>query len=149
LSEVEFVEVNEKDIDIIGPLWEKLIEHLQLNSEDFTNRLSQHDFQTRKKDILNKAESGAVRIDLARNLTQDQLIGFCISSITKDNEAEIDAIYVEDRYQRLGIGDKFMKKALFWMDAKSVKAKKIIITSGNEKIIAFYSRYGLFQYIVM
>lgn len=148
-SNIEYIEINEKDVDIIGPLWERLIEHLRVNSKYFSERLSQHSFHTRKKDIFEKAKSGAVRIDLARDLARNQFIAYCISSITKENEGEIDSIYVEDNYRRLGIGDCFMKKALSWIDAQSVETKKIVIVSGFEKVIAFYSRYGLFQYIVL
>jgi len=72
----------------------------------------------------------------------NQYVGYCISSITKDNEGEIDSIFIEENYRRLGIGDCFMKKALEWMDKQSVKTKRIVIAYGNEEAMAFYSRYG-------
>ena len=112
MSKIEYIESNEKDLDIIAPLWEKLNEHHRINSKFFSERFSQLTFYTRKKAFLEKARSGAIRIDLARDLDRNEHIGYYLSSITKENEGEIDSIYIEENYRRLGIGDCFMKKAL-------------------------------------
>ncbi len=142
MNKIEYIESNEKDIETIAHLWEKLNEHHRKNSKYFAERFSQLTFHTREKVFLEKAKSGTLRIDLARDLDSNQYIGYCISSITKDNEGEIDSIYIEENYRRLGIGDYFMKKAVEWMDNRSVKTKKIVIAFGNEEVIEFYSRYG-------
>jgi hypothetical protein len=35
-----------------------------------------------------------------------------------------------------------MKRSLEWMDEKGAKAKKILVTTGNQDVLLFYRRYG-------
>ncbi|GAB6275059.1 MAG: GNAT family N-acetyltransferase [Peptococcaceae bacterium] len=144
MDKIEYSVCNETYLDIIGPLWEKIKEHHRVKSKYFSERYSQITFNDRKKVFLEKAKSGAVRIDLAKDLNRDKYVGYCVSSITGDNEGEIDSIYVEADYRRMGIGDCLMKKTLEWMDTLSVEIRKIVIAVGNEEAISFYERYGFF-----
>ncbi|WJI09625.1 GNAT family N-acetyltransferase [Methanobacterium sp. CWC-01] len=55
---------------------------------------------------------------------------------------EVDSIYVRGGYRSQGIGDQLMKRSLEWMDEKGAKAKKILVTTGNQDALLFYRRYG-------
>ncbi|MGZ7048012.1 MAG: GNAT family N-acetyltransferase [Methanobacterium sp.] len=71
----------------------------------------------------------------------EKLIGYCISYISEDNTGEIDSIYVVENYRLSKIGDTLMKRALSWMDEKSVKSKKIKVAVGNDELISFYHKF--------
>jgi GNAT superfamily N-acetyltransferase len=53
------------------------------------------------------------------------LVAYCITTISPDNEGEIDSIYVEERYHGHGFGDELIKRSLEWMDKKDVKKKTV------------------------
>jgi len=45
--EITYIEGNEKDLDLIQPLWEKLRQHHQKKSENFQNHYQNFDFNDR------------------------------------------------------------------------------------------------------
>ncbi len=55
---------------------------------------------------------------------------------------EVDSIYVKEGYRSQGIGDQLMKRALIWMEENGTESKKIMVTVGNQEVLAFYQRYG-------
>ena len=85
-----------------------------------------------------------MRIDIARDNETGENVGYCITTVSKDNLGEIDSIYIERGYRRRGIGDSLMKKALAWMDGLSIAKRVIAVASGNEEVIDFYRRFNFF-----
>ena len=69
-------------------------------------------------------------------------MAYCITTISPDNEGEIDSIYVEERYRGHGFGDELIKRSLEWMDKKGVKKKTVRVAVGNQDAMSFYERYG-------
>jgi len=141
MSQIIYSETDQRDLDVIGPLWQKLLEHHKERSWHFTEHFSRMTFDTRKKELLEKSASGVMRIDLASDAESGEIIGYCISTITGDKQGEIDSIYVERDYRRAGIGDTLMKRTLDWMDKHSVRSKTLIIGVGNEEVVDFYRSY--------
>ena len=101
-------------------------------------------FDLRKKGLLEKSKEGAIRIDLASDADTGELVGYCISTISRDRQGEIESIYIEPDYRESGIGDNLMKRTLRWMDECSVTKKVLGVGVGNEDVIAFYSRYSFY-----
>lgn len=69
-------------------------------------------------------------------------MAYCITTISHDNEGEIDSIYVEERYRGHGFGDELIKRSLEWMDKKDVKKKTVRVAVSNQDTVSFYERYG-------
>ena len=90
-----------------------------------------------------------MRIDLARDIKTDKLIGYCVSTVNQDKQGEIESIYIEKDYRRRGIGGNFMKKALAWMDGLSVTKRVIGVAAGNEEAFPFYARYGFYPRVTI
>ena len=141
---ISYKELNNKDIDLIKPLWENLNSHHHELSTHFPERYKQFTFEERKEEILKKAKNGILKIDIAKDENNDQYIGYCISSISKENIGEVDSIYLDEKYRSFGIGNQLMNRALNWMDEKGVKDKRIVVAIGNEEMLSFYEKFDFF-----
>jgi len=144
MANIEYIETNEQDLDLTNSMRQKLIELHMVRSEHFTERYAEMTSVQRNELLKEKAISGGIRIDLARNTDTGDLVGYCISTISKDSQGEIESIYIEDDYRRSGVGDELLKRAFGWMDEHSVIKKILEVGAGNEEIFVFYSRYGFY-----
>lgn len=144
---VTYIETDERGIDAIKPLWEKLNEHHRQLSPHFAGHYETFKFEQRKADLLRKAEQGLMHIDLAKDMDDDVIVGYCVSTLIKDGSeavGEVDSIYVDEAYRSSGIGDTLMRKALEWMDARGADVKRVSVGAGNEDVFPFYERYGFY-----
>lgn len=98
----------------------------------------------RNKELVKKFEKGKIRVDLARDGDTQELVGYCISTISVEKEGEIQSIYIEPEYRKCGIGNEMMKKALHWMEENSINKKILGVGAGNEEVITFYKRYSFY-----
>lgn len=144
MPRIEYIITDQRDLDLIGPLWEKLNEHHRVRSPHWADFHAHQTFDLRKKGLLEKSSVGALRIDIARDGNTGAIIGYCVSTVTEKKEGEIESIFVEKDYRRCGIGDNFMKKAMAWMDSLSVADadRKIVVAAGNEEAFIFYSKHN-------
>lgn len=142
MKSVKFIETNHLNLDLIQPLWEKLNEHHRMQESDFKRHYENFTFQERKDVLLKKASRGAMLVCLAEDEESGIRVGYSVTTISPENEGEIDSIYVEDKYRRLGIGDELMKRSMRWMDKNEVKNKKVVVAAGNQEASSFYKRYG-------
>jgi len=132
--QIEYIEYNKKDLDLIRPLWQRLKEHHEIQSHHFPEHYARLTFNLRKKDLLKKSKYGALRLDLAKDSDTGEHIGYCISTISKDKQGEIDSIYVEPNYRKVGIGDNLMKRALY-MNIMSKKVGKLNMLKMGAKML--------------
>lgn len=142
MKSVKFIETNHLNLDLVQPLWEKLNDHHQMQESNFKKHYENFTFQERKEVLLKKASEGAMLVCLAEDEESGIMVGYAVTTISPENEGEIDSIYVEDKCRLLGIGDALMKRSLDWMDKNGVKTKKVVVAIGNKKAAAFYERYG-------
>jgi ribosomal protein S18 acetylase RimI-like enzyme len=141
---IEYTETDQRGLDLIGPLWEKLNEYHRERSPYHKGHFAGMTFEMRKRHLLEKSAGGAMRIDIARDRETDKYAGYCVSTVSKDRQGEIDSIYIESEYRRRGIGDALMKRTLGWMDRLSITRRLVEVASGNEEVFAFYRRYGFY-----
>jgi len=140
---IEYAEVNPANLDVIQPLWEKLNEHHKNKSDRFGQFYATRTFNQRKSDLLEKSQNGYLHIDIATNSNSGAIVGYCISTISK-GQGEIDSIFIENNFRNCGIGDNLMLRALHWMDNFSINTKILIVATGNEEVLSFYSRYNFY-----
>lgn len=141
---IEYSEKDAADLELVEPLWQKLREHQRVRSPHFPQHYANRTWQARKAELLDKAGTGGIRIDLARDSDSGELIAYCVSTVSYDKQGRLESIYVEPDYRKHGIGDNFMRKALAWMNHKQARAKTLIVGAGNEEVLTFYSRYGFY-----
>jgi ribosomal protein S18 acetylase RimI-like enzyme len=140
---VDFITGGIELLDIVQPLWEKLNKHHKANSTYFQDKFNSLTFDMRKKKFINDINT-ELRIDLVKDSGNHRFVGYCISTVTIDLVGEIDSLYIEPGYRKLGIGDILMDRSLFWLDSKNVKTKVIGVAQGNEQAFDFYKKYGFY-----
>jgi ribosomal protein S18 acetylase RimI-like enzyme len=138
---ISYFVTDEKELDSIKELWEKLNLHHQSRTKYFFQDYENIVFEDRKEELIKKSGKGALRIDLAIDSNSELVIGYCISSIS-NGKGEIDSIYVEEKFRSKGIGDNLMKNSLRWMDEEGVETREVQLLAGNDDAIQFYSHYG-------
>lgn len=143
MVEIIYTETDQSGLDAIQGLWLKLMEHHKVRSLHFSKYYDGMTFEMRKLALLEKAQKGAMRLDLATEADSGRLKGYCVSSVVA-RQGEIDSLYVEQDLRHSGIGDNLMKKALDWIDKQSVTRKVIEVGSGNEEVFEFYARYKFY-----
>jgi ribosomal protein S18 acetylase RimI-like enzyme len=131
MREITYTVTDAENIDIIRPLWKKLIVHHQERVRHF-------------KRLLEHAKTGTLRIDLAHDADKGKVVGYCVSTIDDKKQGEIESICVEPSYRRSGIAGNLMEKALKWMDEMSVEKKILVVAAGNEEVFAFYEEHGFY-----
>jgi len=146
--QIEYIVTDARDLELIRPLWEKLNEHHVVRSRYFAAEMVQRTFEDRKKYFLDNAKA-ELRVELAKDKAAGAVIGYCVSSISTGEQGEIESIYVEPDYRKLGIGDALMQRALAWMDGRQIKRKRIGVAYGNEEVFGFYSRYGFYPRVTI
>ncbi|MBP2656212.1 MAG: N-acetyltransferase [Firmicutes bacterium] len=144
MPNITFSSGNEELLNIIQPLWEQLNEHHRSKTQHFQQYYTKFTFDKRKASLLELANTGTIRVDLAKDLAADHYAGYCVSTIDQDQNGEIQSLFVEPDYRKLGIGGKFMERALARLDENSAKKISISVAGGNEQAFAFYRQYGFF-----
>jgi len=141
LVNLRFLEGGEELLDKVGPLWNRLNSHHKNMSAHFSEQLHQVTFTQRKEHWLQKIQSGQLRIDLIQTEDSNEFIGYCVT-ICNQTYGEIESIFVDDTYRKMGIGHCLMSRALVWLDQHSVKTKRISVAVGNEQVLQFYEKFG-------
>lgn len=148
-KDIEYLEKNGSELDMIKPLWEKLLEYHRDRSQYFSEYYASINFELRKQTLLEKSRDGAIRVDLAIDKERNQLIGYCVSTLSGEKQGEIESIYVEPEYRGSGVGDNLMRKALAWMDINQARKKILSVAQGNESVMGFYRRYKFYPRITI
>jgi ribosomal protein S18 acetylase RimI-like enzyme len=99
-------------LDEIRVLWEALNSHHLGLSPNFKQHYQDMTFQKRKADLLKKATTGKIRIDLAIDESTGQKVGYCVVSVDAEKKGEIESFFVDAAFRGMGVGDLLMKKAL-------------------------------------
>jgi GNAT superfamily N-acetyltransferase len=141
---IEYIETDQRGLDSIGFLWEKLNEHHRVRSLYHSEHFKHMTFDIRKNGLLEKAKKATFRLDIAKDIKTGKYIGYCLSSITEDKVGEIESIFIESEYRHRKIGDYFIMKALIWMDGIGTNSRIIGVGVGNEEVFPFYAKYGFY-----
>jgi diamine N-acetyltransferase len=114
---VVYLEKEVADLNLIEPLWYKLLEHHRIRSKHFTDHFLKMIWTNRKAGLLEKSASGHLRVDIARDSEKGLIVGYCVSTVSAIGQGEIESIFVEPEYRKVGIGDGLMQRARelsFW-----------------------------------
>jgi ribosomal protein S18 acetylase RimI-like enzyme len=144
MNNIEYIHGEKDLLYLVQPLWEKLNKHHETNSIYFTNRFRTFTFEARKSKFVNDKDL-KIKIDLVKDKNKNSYIAYCISTVNKELTGEIDSLYVDEEYRKLGIGDKLMVRAISWLNDNKVKVKIIGVAAGNENVLEFYKKYGFFK----
>jgi ribosomal protein S18 acetylase RimI-like enzyme len=140
---IKYISGDQSLLDTVKPLWEELNIYHCKRSEHFKSHYKAMTFEKRKAAILKKAvDGGELRVDLAVDEASGKGVGYIISSVSGEKVGELDSVYVDDAYRRMGVGGTLMQTALAWMDQKGAVEKLVEVSVGNEVAWGFYGRFG-------
>jgi len=106
--------------------------------------LASSTFEVRSTNLREKSIQGQVKIILAQESETKEIIGYCISSIDRDGQGEIDSIYILDVNRGMGVGNVLMERTLKWFEDQGIINIYISVLYGNEQAIKFYENYGFY-----
>jgi diamine N-acetyltransferase len=139
---IKYIHGDQTMLDEVKEMWEKLNLYHCDRSEHFKPHYRAMTFAKRKATLLRKAECGEMRVDIAVDELTGKGVGYIVSTVGSDNVGEIQSVYVDSAYRRMGIGGTLMRSALSWMEEKAVAEKIVEVSVGNETAWAFYGQFG-------
>ncbi|PKM75479.1 MAG: N-acetyltransferase [Firmicutes bacterium HGW-Firmicutes-17] len=135
---------DESLLDEIQELWEALNQHHHQAAVNFKAHYETFTFEMRKKNLLLKAKNGQLRIEIAVDPETVKNVGYCISRVEFSGDAEMESLYVLEKYRGMGLGEKLLSNAITWMDEMGAHSKTVSVAVGNEKAFSFYERFGFY-----
>ena len=130
----------------IEPLWCDLRDHHSSRSAHFSDLVSDMEFESRKVGLLEKSLGGHILVQIVSLAGSEEQkdVAYCVSTVMLNGIAEIDSIFVAEGFRHNGTGSRLLKGALDWIDEHDVKEVRTSVVWGNEDVLPFYERHGLF-----
>jgi len=148
-SQFVYREATAESIDAIRPLWEKLNFHHAQISPRFSTALRLRTFETRKHQLLAKAQAGRLRVELVSVGSDLPSVAYCVSTVSADAVGEIDSLFVEEHLRGQGVGTELVRRAISWLDSMNVRLKVVSVMYQNNEALSFYERFGFHPRTVM
>ena len=146
---IEYLETSKTGLNKIAFLWEKLYRIHALSSPFFGEEYKIKTFTERKKELLEKAKTGSLKVFLARNTETGLLVGYCVCTVSS-HVGEVDSIFVEETFRKHRIGNDFFERADAFFKMSRVKKQIPQVYAGNEKVMEFYKKQGYYpKYITL
>jgi diamine N-acetyltransferase len=150
MSNITYITGSGELLDLVDPLWMKLNEHHRERSLYFAERFAKFTFQMRRKSLTSQLNRKMLRVDIAQY--GESGIGYCLSTIVNTDRGktgEIESLYVEPNHREQGIGERFMRMALDWMDENGVGRRQLGVAYGNEETFKFYQKFGFYPKVTI
>jgi len=136
-----------EQLSAIEPLWDKLNEHHRNRSTHFAAFYDMFSFEQR----MEKYSDRTLRVRIEVALVDDpkagkkgHMVGYSLSSVTKQAAGELDSLFIERQYRRRGIGTALAKRAFAWMDREGALSKSLSVVYGNEEVLPFYRMFKFY-----
>jgi ribosomal protein S18 acetylase RimI-like enzyme len=129
-------------------LWDKLNDHHMRTSTHFEAYYGIFSFEQRMEkfedpDLRVRIDIALIDDDLSRR-PKNLMIGYSLSSVTKRAEGELDSLFVDREFRRMGIGTSLAKRAFAWMDKEGALSKSLSVVYGNEEVLPFYRKFRFY-----
>ncbi len=145
MATIQITEVSVDNIKEIKGLWEGLRAYHEEKSIQFKQDFQKLTFEERIKRITESIKNGGkIKIYIAMDKSNNEKAGYCIGSITKDDNGKVDSLFVREEYRNDKVGDRLLEKTLNWLESNSVEGITIGVAAGNESVFSFYKRYGFY-----
>jgi GNAT superfamily N-acetyltransferase len=130
----------------IEPLWCELRDVHSSRSAHFSEMVEDMEFESRRLGLMGKSVGGHIMVQvMSLSGTSGQKdIAYCVSTVGRNGIAEIDSVYVEEGYRRMGLGGKLIKGAMDWIDGHDVREVRTSVVWGNEEVLPFYETHGFY-----
>jgi diamine N-acetyltransferase len=149
MEDIRFEILPPAEIEHIRSMWEKLNEIHRCKSTHFANEYEAFSFEKRKEKLFSGGRT-EWQVEIARAAPEGEAIAYCLASVNRDLDGEIDSLFVEPDYRRFRVADTLMRHALRWLDLHGAVSKRIVVAAGNEEVLPFYEFYRFYpRHIVL
>lgn len=143
MKQVEIISGGTELLDDVEPLWAKLNEHHKKRSTHFSHKFEQLTFEKRKQNLLKEACD--VTINLIVDQTNNAYVGYCICTVNKEKQGEIDSLFIEKEYRKYGLGAELINRSITWLENHQAQTIVIGVSEGNEHALDFYQKFGFYK----
>jgi ribosomal protein S18 acetylase RimI-like enzyme len=144
MIQIQFIEGGRELLDAIAPLWKKLTLHHAGISTYFSGQFKSMRWPERKADLREKADNGKLHIVLAKTSPKGAYVGYCVGAISAKGHAEIESLFVSEKFRKQRIGTRLVEKLLKWFEREKAKSMMVNVAVGNEHAFEFYRRWGFY-----
>ena len=144
MKQIQFIEGGVKLLPFVAPLWKKLTRHHAGISLFFRDQFMSMQWPERRADLVEKARLGKLHIVLARTAPKEICVGYCVGAINPKGHAEIESLFVTEKYRTQGIGSALVKKVLDRFERERAKSIMVNVAVGNEDAFTFYRQWGFY-----
>jgi ribosomal protein S18 acetylase RimI-like enzyme len=133
-------------LDRIARLWHELRSHHASLDPVWRDGLLAATFDDRKAGLLAKSEGGELLVLLARSVERSEhVVGYCVCTVTRTGDGEVDSLFVTESQRRRGIGDVLMSRAMAWLAGRATQSLAVEVMACNADALRLYERYGFRQ----
>ncbi len=125
----------------IKPLWEKLNSIHLKDSIYFKDHYTSFTFEKRTV-AWSKLSEENIRIWVAAS--ENEIVGYCVATVTNDGKGEVDSLCVEEAWQKRGVGETLVQKSVAWLESKQCSPIRLIVSHGHESVLGFYEKLGFY-----
>ncbi|HUI92430.1 MAG TPA: GNAT family N-acetyltransferase [Chitinivibrionales bacterium] len=143
MTDIQFTEGDAKLLPLVAPLWKKLTRHHAGISVFFSGQFRSMQWPERRADLLEKSRTGKLHIALA-DTPKGACVGYCVGAINPKGHAEIESLFVEEKFRKQRIGSTLVRMVIDWFEAKRVKSMMVNVAVGNENAFKFYEQWGFY-----
>jgi ribosomal protein S18 acetylase RimI-like enzyme len=140
-AKIKYMQGDQKILDQVRDRWEELNRYHCERSQHFKEHYLGMTWQKRKYTLLKKMVGGAMLVELAVDESSGRCAGYAVSTLNAQMTGEVESIYIQPNYRRMGIGRALMQDALAWMDQNGALTKQVEVSVGNEVAWSFYGRF--------
>jgi ribosomal protein S18 acetylase RimI-like enzyme len=144
MKQCQFIEGGIKLLPVVAPLWKKLTRHHAGISLFFSNQFMSMQWPERRADLREKARFGKLHIVLAQTAPKAACVGYCVGAINPKGHAEIESLFVAEKFRKQGIGSAIVQKMLDWFGREKAKSMMVNVAVGNEDAFKFYKQWGFY-----
>jgi diamine N-acetyltransferase len=142
MSIITYKQLSLHNLSEIKPLWEELNKIHLADSVHFKEHYQSFSFESRSSKWMKLQEKDI--FILVAQTNDSTSIGYCVSTIDVDKNAEIDSLFVDTNFRQLGIGRKLIEKSKEWFQKNSCQSIRLSVSYGHESVLPFYIKSGFF-----
>jgi diamine N-acetyltransferase len=142
MSSITYKQLSINNLSEIKPLWEELNKIHSVDSVYFKEHYQSFSFETRSSKWMKLQEDNI--FILVAQTDNSTPIGYCVSTIDIDKNAEIDSLFVDTNFRQQGIGRELIEKSKEWLEKNSCQSIRLSVSYGHESVLVFYQRLGFY-----
>jgi ribosomal protein S18 acetylase RimI-like enzyme len=126
------------DIDQIAGLWRQLEDMHVVYDAELGKERRYRDWAERRAELILLSS----HMYLLQVLQDDEVHGYCISTLTADGLGDVESIFVAEAKRGNGWGLRLLRNSLVWFDEAKAREVQLLVHPMKLRAIEVYRRLG-------